>query len=66
MSEFAPPDGWTPRTFAAVRRALLAWFDRHRRELPWRADRDPYRIWVSEVMLQQTTEIGRASCRERV
>src|SRR5690242_9838473 len=38
-----------------LRRRLLAWFDRHRRELPWRRDRDPYRIWVSEVMLQQTT-----------
>ena len=37
--------------------ALLAWYDRHRRRLPWRDDaaRDPYRIWVSEVMLQQTT-----------
>jgi A/G-specific adenine glycosylase len=33
---------------------LLAWFDRHQRPLPWRKDRDPYRIWVSEVMLQQT------------
>ena len=39
----------------AVRRKLLAWFDRDQRTLPWRADRDPYRIWVSEVMLQQTT-----------
>src|SRR3954464_5613585 len=34
---------------------LLSWFDAHRRDLPWRRDRDPYRIWVSEVMLQQTT-----------
>ncbi len=34
---------------------LLGWFDDHRRELPWRNDRDPYCIWVSEVMLQQTT-----------
>lgn len=34
--------------------ALLGWFDRHRRDLPWRRTRDPYRIWVSEVMLQQT------------
>lgn len=34
---------------------LLGWFDNHRRDLPWRRDRDPYRIWVSEVMLQQTT-----------
>jgi len=36
------------------RRLLLAWFDRHQRGLPWRADRDPYRVWLSEVMLQQT------------
>jgi A/G-specific adenine glycosylase len=34
--------------------ALLAWFDRHRRDLPWRRTRDPYPIWLSEVMLQQT------------
>jgi A/G-specific adenine glycosylase len=33
---------------------LLAWFDREKRDLPWRHMRDPYRIWVSEVMLQQT------------
>jgi len=35
-------------------RALLAWFRRTGRPLPWRADRDPYRIWVAEVLLQQT------------
>jgi len=35
-------------------RNLLAWFRHHRRDLPWRASRDPYRIWVAEVMLQQT------------
>jgi A/G-specific adenine glycosylase len=40
---------------SVLRRRLLGWFDRHRRDLPWRRDRDPYRIWVSEVMLQQTT-----------
>ncbi len=34
--------------------ALLAWFAKEKRELPWRATRDPYAIWVSEVMLQQT------------
>lgn len=39
----------------ALRRALLGWYRRHRRDLPWRRTRDPYRIWVSEVMLQQTT-----------
>jgi A/G-specific adenine glycosylase len=36
-------------------RRLLGWFRGHRRALPWRTTRDPYRIWVSEVMLQQTT-----------
>jgi A/G-specific adenine glycosylase len=40
---------------AGLRRTLLAWYDRNRRDLPWRHTRDPYRIWVSEVMLQQTT-----------
>lgn len=33
---------------------LLQWFDEHRRDLPWRRSRDPWAIWVSEVMLQQT------------
>lgn len=39
--------------------ALLAWYDAHRRDLPWRArpgeTADPYRVWLSEIMLQQTT-----------
>lgn len=39
----------------ALTRALLRWFDAHQRPLPWRRNRDPYRIWLSEVMLQQTT-----------
>ena len=38
---------------------MLAWYDRHRRVLPWRAGAgerpDPYRVWLSEIMLQQTT-----------
>lgn len=38
----------------AFRRALLRWFRRHGRDLPWRRTRDPYRIVVSEFMLQQT------------
>ena len=38
----------------AVEEALLAWFDEHGRDLPWRKTRDPYAILVSEVMLQQT------------
>jgi A/G-specific adenine glycosylase len=35
-------------------RALLRWYDRNRRDLPWRRTRDPYAIWLSEIMLQQT------------
>jgi A/G-specific adenine glycosylase len=35
--------------------ALLAWYDAHKRALPWRRDTDPYRVWLSEIMLQQTT-----------
>jgi A/G-specific adenine glycosylase len=37
-----------------LRRRLLDWYERQRRRLPWRETRAPYRIWVSEVMLQQT------------
>ena len=37
-----------------MRVALLAWYRAHKRDLPWRTTRDPYRIWVSEIMLQQT------------
>ena len=33
---------------------LLAWYATHRRELPWRVDKEPYHVWVSEIMLQQT------------
>ena len=36
------------------RKRLLVWYDLHRRDLPWRASRDPYRVWLSEIMLQQT------------
>ncbi len=37
-----------------VRRRLLAWYRREQRDLPWRRDADPYRVWLSETMLQQT------------
>jgi len=43
-----------PRARGAFQRRLLAWFRAHRRDLPWRRSRDPYRVWVAEVMLQQT------------
>ena len=39
---------------AQFRRRILAWFRRNARDLPWRRTRDPYAIWVSEIMLQQT------------
>jgi A/G-specific adenine glycosylase len=39
---------------SGLRKRLLAWFERQARDLPWRRTRDPYRIWVSEIMLQQT------------
>src|SRR5688572_12350954 len=50
----SPVERIAPRRAAAIRRALLRWYDDNRRDLPWRRDRDPYRVWVSEVMLQQT------------
>lgn len=43
-----------PLTDPAFRRALLSYYDAHARELPWRGESDPYRVLVSEVMLQQT------------
>ena len=42
----------TPSNFLSNR--LLEWFRSNRRDLPWRGDKDPYRIWASEIMLQQT------------
>jgi A/G-specific adenine glycosylase len=38
----------------AISRKLIDWYEKHRRKLPWRDTRDPYRIWISEIMLQQT------------
>lgn len=35
-------------------KALLSWYDQHKRDLPWRESRDSYRVWLSEIMLQQT------------
>jgi A/G-specific adenine glycosylase len=40
-----------PTTFTAT---LLAWFAKHQRDLPWKATKDPYKIWLSEIILQQT------------
>jgi A/G-specific adenine glycosylase len=47
-------DPSTHRDASVIRRKLLVWYDATRRDLPWRKNRDPYRVWISEVMLQQT------------
>jgi A/G-specific adenine glycosylase len=43
-----------PGVIRNFQRELLAWFDTHARDLPWRRSADPYHIWISEIMLQQT------------
>jgi A/G-specific adenine glycosylase len=56
---FHLPAHWPARALGPLRAKLLAWFDANKRDLPWRATtdgaRDPYHVWVSEIMLQQTT-----------
>ncbi|HXY00449.1 MAG TPA: A/G-specific adenine glycosylase [Candidatus Limnocylindrales bacterium] len=42
------------RALIRFRKALLGWFSEFQRDLPWRSSKDPYRIWLSEIMLQQT------------
>jgi A/G-specific adenine glycosylase len=42
------------KNLLAIRRKLLRWYGKHRRDLPWRRTRDPYAIWIAETMLQQT------------
>lgn len=56
MAQPRSPGGDSPLTEAALefQSRLLDWYRGHRRDLPWRATDDPYRIWVAEVMLQQT------------
>ena len=44
----------TAQTTPLFRTRLLDWYERNKRDLPWRQNRDPYRVWLSEVMLQQT------------
>lgn len=45
---------WSAATIRDFRRTLLDWYDQEGRDLPWRQDHDPYHVWVSEIMLQQT------------
>jgi len=44
----------TSQSLRKLRQALLRWYSQYKRDLPWRHTRDPYKIWVSEIMLQQT------------
>ena len=48
------PSPVSAKDAGGFRRAILRWYDKSRRDLPWRRTRDPYRIWLSEIMLQQT------------
>lgn len=45
---------WEEEKILSFRQKLLAWYDENKRDLPWRRSKNPYHIWVSEVMLQQT------------
>lgn len=47
-------DMWSQDKIEAFRKSLLDWYDANKRDLPWRKTSDPYAIWVSEIMLQQT------------
>jgi A/G-specific adenine glycosylase len=47
-------DGLNAHKIAELRERLLEWFHKYQRDLPWRRNKDPYRIWLSEIMLQQT------------
>ncbi|WP_420543529.1 A/G-specific adenine glycosylase [Streptococcus equinus] len=47
-------DMWDAEKIASFRRTLLNWYDNEKRDLPWRRTKNPYYIWISEIMLQQT------------
>lgn len=47
-------ENWSEETAIAFQRALLKWYDVKKRKLPWRVNTDPYHVWISEIMLQQT------------
>jgi A/G-specific adenine glycosylase len=60
MPRSSTPRARKPKSANAFTRRLLVWFERHGRDLPWRRTRDPYRVLVSEFMLQQT-QVSRVS-----
>jgi A/G-specific adenine glycosylase len=52
--ESMPRDPDRAEEIRKIRAPLLRWYDANRRDLPWRRTRDPFAIWISEAMLQQT------------
>lgn len=54
MSRNAPKQSADKTVKKAIKNGLLPWFAQNRRDLPWRKNRTPYRVWVAEIMLQQT------------
>ena len=47
-----------PSQYSRFRKPLIRWYEAHARDLPWRRTNDPYRVWISEIMLQQTTVVA--------
>ena len=47
-----------PSQHSRFRKPLIRWYEAHARDLPWRRTNDPYRVWISEIMLQQTTVVA--------
>lgn len=45
---------WPAHKIESFQKVLLTWYDQNKRDLPWRNTKDPYHIWISEIMLQQT------------
>ena len=54
MSSVSPDLRVSDSNLPDFRRRLLRWYDQNKRDLPWRKTRDPYQVWLSEIMLQQT------------
>lgn len=54
LKKIIPPFILDKKTLPRLRQKLLKWYDQNQRDLPWRRTTDPYHIWISEVMLQQT------------
>ena len=47
-------ENWSASDVEQFQEAFLEWYQQEKRNLPWRYNQDPYRIWISEIMLQQT------------